>query len=70
VTGADNARVVSLLTLASGLALEMGSTLKVSNRVSLLDVARNHGLVPEGRRPHKKALLRLTVAELRRIVPG
>lgn len=68
--GADPARITSLLVLASGLAVEMGTRLRMSNRRSTLAAARALGLVEEGRRPQKKALLALTVAELRRIVPG
>lgn len=66
---ADNTRVVSLLTLASALALEMGSTLRMSHRRTTLGAARSLGLVEEGTRPQKKALLKLTVAELRRVIP-
>jgi hypothetical protein len=67
---ADPARITSLIVLASGLAVELRTTLRLSNRRSTLAAARALGIVPEGTRPQKKALLRLTVEELRRIVPG
>jgi hypothetical protein len=71
VTGdASEPRVASLLVLASALAVELTTSLRLSNRTNTLALARGHGLVPEGRRPQKKALLKLTVDELRRVVPG
>lgn len=70
VTGKDDTHFAALLTLASAIALELGSNgLRFSSRVSTLQACRNLGLVKGNARPHKKKQLALTVAELRRLRP-
>lgn len=69
ITGKDDIRFFALLQLAHGIALEMNTNLRMSSRISTLQAARNMGLVPEGRRPQKKALLRLVVQAIRETKP-
>ena len=69
VTG-DDTRTAALVTLAHAITMEMTTDLRMSSRVSLLQVARNHGVVPDdGTRPHKKKLLKLTLAKIKESWP-
>jgi hypothetical protein len=68
ITGRADIHFTKLLTLASGIALEINTNgLRMSSRVSTLQACRNVGLVAENARPHKKKQLALVVAELRRL---
>lgn len=70
VTGAEDIHLTRILTLASGLALEINTGLRMSRHFSPLQAARNCGLVPDdGTKPRSKKLLALTIAELRRLRP-
>lgn len=70
ITGKDDIRVAALLTLAHGIALEMETGLKPTRNFSALNIARYHGLIPEGTKPQKKKILRLTVQAIREALPG
>jgi hypothetical protein len=70
VTGKEDIRITALLTLAHGIVLEMETGMKPTRNFSALNIARHHGLIPEGTRPHKKKILRLVVQEIREAKPG
>lgn len=70
ITGKEDIRVAALLTLAHGIVLEMTTGMKPTRNFSALNIARHHGLVPDGTRPQKKKLLRLVVQAIREAKPG
>lgn len=50
--------------IISGIALEVKTGMKVSNRGNILDAARTDGLIPAGRMTKKKAL-QIAVANMK-----
>jgi hypothetical protein len=70
ITGKEDIRIAALTALAYAIVTEMETGMKPTRNFSALKVARSHGLIPEGTRPHKKKILRLVVQEIRRVKPG
>lgn len=70
VTGKDDIRIAALTTLAYAIVTEMETGMKPTRNFSALNVARFHGLIPEGTKPQKKKILRLVVQEIRRVKPN
>lgn len=68
VTGEDNIRFAGGLTIASGLAIELRTGMKMSRHGSGIQAAQLHGFIPEGRTTKKKALAGV-VAALKELRP-
>jgi hypothetical protein len=70
ITGKADIRIAALTTLAYAIVTEMETGMKPTRNFSALNVARYHGLIPEGTRPHKKKILKLVVQAIREAKPG
>jgi predicted Abi (CAAX) family protease len=68
-TGPDATRFMTLLQLASALALEMTTPLKISRRGTALDAAKIQGIIPRDKRGNYKIALTKTVAAIREMRP-
>jgi hypothetical protein len=69
ITGEDNIKFFTGIQVASALALEMTTGLKISNRGSAIDAAKIQGFIPRDKRTTRKKALEAVVAELKRRRP-
>lgn len=67
ITGPD-IDTFALVTLASALALEINTGMRLS-RIPALQAAKNLGVIPKDKRGNKKQALRLTVEKIKEARP-
>lgn len=68
VTGKEDINTFALITLASALALEISTGMKMS-RISALQGAKNLGVIPADKRGNKKQALKATIAKIKQARP-
>lgn len=68
-TGPDATRFFTLVSLASALALEINTGLKISRHGSALDAAKIQGIIPKGKRGNYKTALTLTIDAIKEMRP-
>ena len=65
ITGPD-IRTYALVNVAMALAVEINRPgMQLTSRITGLQAAKNHGIIPKDKRGNKKQALKLTVQEIR-----
>lgn len=70
ITGPD-IRTYALVNVAVALAVEINRPgMQLTSRITGLQAAKNHGIIPKDKRGNKKQALKLTVQKIREEWPG